>query len=646
MAADWEIGDGKTYPTVALAVAAAKAALSPAGNLTGAGRQHFKVYPKAAGYQESVDFATGWSAASAANFLELEGMVPGITIDLGNAAVDKCIQATYFTKIHGLDFTATAHKAAVTNYAYYGLYANVKIYDCSFHDFDADANKIMYGLYSLNDPDYFWNLKIYNIGLGSNAGYGIYSATGGHAATHKFRANCTVWNCKTTGISGGNVNYVDYQNIYSGGSGSGVDWANQAVNVNGVMDYNTTSDATAPGTHALINKAGANQFVDLTLHSENFHLLQTADLNRAGLDESATFTTDYDGKTRYAWNTGALEYFGSEPLAGVIAAQSTLAGSLSVKRRVVGTISAVSLLAGSLSANLPISGAIAGQSAVEGTMSAQVPLAGTVQAQGGLVGSLSATVPLAGSVQAAGDLSGSLSAAVPLAGILEARSALDATARAKWALAGSLSAQSSLHGNITANPVLRGTIDATSTLEGSMLADVPLAGEMAAQSAVTGIMSASVPLAGSIASVSDIEGEEKTKKPLLGAVTSAGSLAGALSASLPLSGEIAAESSLEAALEVVVFLSGELAGQSELTGKLKAEAPLAGSIEAHGEIADATLNTARLLAGSISSASLVEGHLQIKGESESVRCQGRIVAKNSWSGHASALNSWKGRIIK
>ena len=80
--------------------------------------------------------------------------------------------------------------------------------------------------------------------------------------------------------------------------------------VRGTQSYNLSEFATAAGPGSLINKVPSNQFVSLTVGSEDFHLKAGADAIDAGTDLSPAFAIDIDAQLRpwgAQWDMGADE---------------------------------------------------------------------------------------------------------------------------------------------------------------------------------------------------------------------------------------------------------------------------------------------------------------------------------------------------
>ena len=133
-------------------------------------------------------------------------------------------------------------------------------------------------------------------------GYAITIGNCSNSST-AFIQNCTV-HVTGVGIETRDLNLTStIQNCMVTGTGTRFSAVGQSNCRN-----NLSSDASAPGTSALINQSAANQYISLTGGSENFRLKAGADAIDAGFDLSGSFTTDFEGHPRGAtWDIGADE---------------------------------------------------------------------------------------------------------------------------------------------------------------------------------------------------------------------------------------------------------------------------------------------------------------------------------------------------
>ncbi len=115
--------------------------------------------------------------------------------------------------------------------------------------------------------------------------------------------NCTVYGMTAGGVvrGSGTLNATNTISMGNGGS-SFTSLSSQS--------YNMSSDATATGAGSLTNKVAANQFVNISSGSYDFHLKSGSDAINVGSDLSGSFNADLEGETRpagSAWDIGADE---------------------------------------------------------------------------------------------------------------------------------------------------------------------------------------------------------------------------------------------------------------------------------------------------------------------------------------------------
>ena len=304
------VGDGKTYSTIQAAIDAIP------GDLSGQGVQTVEVYAKAAGYAETLDVLTGFSNASAADYIHIKSMVShagqrggGIVLDVGSAAVAAHVQLSDYVRLSDFCITSSSYKAGSINYILHaasGYGDGVHIYNNLIYDCDAPSGYDCFGLYLGGGDMRCYNNALVNIGTSGN-GWPIYIAGAATSGHESLLANNTVLDAKNIGIHNLTRNYWLIENNYVGDSGT-QDYYTSLAGTGGTFLYNISSDATAGSADAnLSNKASANQFVSNTPSSFDVHLKATADCNRTGIDESSYFTTDFEGAARANFNTGADE---------------------------------------------------------------------------------------------------------------------------------------------------------------------------------------------------------------------------------------------------------------------------------------------------------------------------------------------------
>ena len=197
-----------------------------------------------------------------------------------------------------------------------------------------------------------------------------------------------------------------------------------------------------------------------------------------------------------------------------------------------------------------------------------VPLAGTVAGQSSLNGTLRVHYGVSGTCAAQGTLSGSLSVQKSLAGIVAGTSSLAADLSMAYALKGSIQGQSALAAVLSATVPLKGVIAAVSELKGFLQAITDVGGRIKAQSSLSGTLSSTVPLAGTIAATSSLSGILSRARPLRGVVVGTSSLSAKLTMLRHLLGQIAGASDLAGLLSVHYKLEGVLPAESLMFGKL------------------------------------------------------------------------------
>lgn len=406
MSATYTVGDGKTYSTIAAALAAVPT------NLSGQGVQRIEVYAKAAGYAETIDGIGPFTNPSASDYIEFVAMVPhtgkkdtGIVLDVGSGSVANHIILVAYTRFHGFCVKCTSTYAGQTNRIFYLTQSNIKIYDNIIYGIDVSGQSCT--AINTSGINEIYNNVVFDIGLSSSVGNGIVIASNGSAGNPHEINNNTVYNAKTYCFNGSSKVYMNVKNNYAGHDGSGTDYNGFGGGTGVVLDYNIDSDNTDTGTNSLHNKSGANQFVDKA--NGDFHLKATADCNRSGLDLSSKFTTDYEGQTRVNWNTGADEYGTPEQaLSGTVPGSSGLSGTLSLEVLLSGTIGGSSGLSGAPEIDQYLAGTIPGASDLAGAPEIDQYLAGTIPGASDLSGAITREAWLSGEIPGRSGLTGAL----------------------------------------------------------------------------------------------------------------------------------------------------------------------------------------------------------------------------------------------
>lgn len=153
------------------------------------------------------------------------------------------------------------------------------------------------------------NCVLYNNSGASNFKAAVHCGTGGPGTCNVY--NSTAFNIRYVAFwkDSATMNVV---NSYAGtcgtqGSGSCFDVTTTNSGYNISSDTSATTNCTLGS--CVNSKAASAQFKSTTTGSENFNLLQTADIKGVGSDLSATFTIDVVNSTRNVpWDIGAYKY--------------------------------------------------------------------------------------------------------------------------------------------------------------------------------------------------------------------------------------------------------------------------------------------------------------------------------------------------
>jgi len=317
MSAQYEVGDGYASALNQTAID-----LIP-GNLAAQAHQWVQTYYYNAAdhsdpYPETLDIYTGFSNASAANYIDVQAMVShggmrdsGIIID-ASSAIDVSIYFRLpYTRFHGFGITGTFSYAGTTNIIYSYAWA-VRFYENILFDLlHTGDRQIM--ILTLNGAGQVGGMHFFNnICVNADCTPSAYKAwmfyiPGAPIVGHPWEIHNNVFiNGGGRGFYSVNREYLNISNNYMGGGAAFYGLGGANCNIN----YNISSDGTADdfgGVGNLAFKAAADQFVDVTPGSEDLHLLAHADCRRRGQDNSSLFGTDCRGRLRRRWSTGAIE---------------------------------------------------------------------------------------------------------------------------------------------------------------------------------------------------------------------------------------------------------------------------------------------------------------------------------------------------
>jgi hypothetical protein len=151
----------------------------------------------------------------------------------------------------------------------------------------------------------------------------------------------------------------------------------------------------------------------------------------------------------------------------------------------------MAILQGTTAGSTPveIAGAIAAQAGVQGTLAVARKLVALISAQSEIQGALDIAKELTGAIDSAASLEAALRLSKRLAGTVIGQSVIQASIKAVMALAGTAAAQTDIQGTLSRTIKLAGAIAGqTSVIGGLTLGETLLAGIIAAQSTVQGAL--------------------------------------------------------------------------------------------------------------------------------------------------------------
>ena len=310
MAGIYTIGNGFTYVTIALAVAAMLTATG--GDFTGEGIHQLQVNPAVADapYAEDVDIKTAISNTSNTNYPHLIGMVDkagqmraGIIIDKSNATVTTGVLCAPYTRVTNMSIT---NSGAASGHHKFGINAGVEgvvidrvfVYNlrCTLSVFNA------YGIY-LGYGSIVKNSTVSCI-RGGSAGYGVRLDNVGTNIGLPAAYFCTVNNVSAQGANLGRGMYLDLNNFIARncivvGSKSADFATGGTPDVDNCISEDATSQTWGVKNN-LINQDPINdiKLTNITDGTEDFHISDAASSAKGKGVAIPGITTDFEDETR------------------------------------------------------------------------------------------------------------------------------------------------------------------------------------------------------------------------------------------------------------------------------------------------------------------------------------------------------------
>ena len=310
MAGVYTIGNGFTYATIALGVAAMLTATG--GNFTGEGVHQLQVNPAVADapYAEDVDIKTTISNTSNTNHPHLIGMVDktgqmrdGIIINKNNSSVTTGVLCAAYSRVTNISVTNSGAAGAHNKFGIHGGVAGVVLDRVFVYTLRCAVSvNPAYGIY-LGYGSVVKNCTVSNI-LGGSVGYGIRLDNVGTNIGLPAAYFCTANNVSAQGVNLGRGMYLDLngfiaRNCIVVGSKS-VDFA-----TGGTPDvtYCISEDPTADDWGGAGNQVSQDPITDVKLTniadgSEDFHISDASSSAQGAGVAIGGITTDFEGDTR------------------------------------------------------------------------------------------------------------------------------------------------------------------------------------------------------------------------------------------------------------------------------------------------------------------------------------------------------------
>ncbi|SDE60103.1 hypothetical protein SAMN04487777_11770 [Priestia aryabhattai B8W22] len=312
-------------------------------------------------------------------------------------------------------------------------------------------------------------------------------------------------------------------------------------------------------------------------------------------------------------------------LSGIIEKGLTLQGQISSDSSVTGEIDRSILMDGSIGAAssveeaiLPIYRGLNGTISAQSTSTASFSIKGEIQLRGdiGVTSTTNAFMgigrPLEGTIENQSALQADrLLSERAISGSVEANSDINGSLNRTFSLDGSVSANTDVYGNVNRFISLDSLIEVNSDMSGAFTLEgqVTLRGRIDAQSTLSTELAIQFGISGNILSNSDVESSIWVEAQLIGEIEALSSVLGDVTRGIPLDAQISSFSSVlgELILEGFLPLNGQIESLSNVSSSMNVLHSLIGWVDSVSDLSNPVLNRQRLIDGSISSLSSIQG---------------------------------------
>jgi hypothetical protein len=267
--------------------------------------------------------------------------------------------------------------------------------------------------------------------------------------------------------------------------------------------------------------------------------------------------------------TGVLSTQGRVDLYGVVGAVSSASGVLKVRKKFVGAVAGIS--------SVP---------AIPFIHKTRKFIAVATAAQSTITGKVTPRRKLVGAVSASSLVSGIMKPRKPLKGVVSSVSTVLGIAKVKRKIVGLVSSTSSVLGILHERRKLFGAVTSSSTITGTCKKAIPLRGVVSSVSTVSGLVKRIRRVLGVVASALSIEAylSSGQEARLRGTVSPVSSISGKWNVHYRLFGTSTAISSITGATKLLVEVSGASAAYSSASALLRGIYPLSGSFAATSSV--------------------------------------------------------------